>query len=58
MRVLKTDARKQPMIWLDEKAVDLYSRVKARFGFSDELASKILGVLWEKVRTTQRPMVR
>jgi len=30
-------------IWLDKKAVDLYSRAKARFGFSDEFASRILG---------------
>jgi Rps23 Pro-64 3,4-dihydroxylase Tpa1-like proline 4-hydroxylase len=36
---------KSAMIWLDKKAVDLYSRAKARFGFSDELASKILGYL-------------
>jgi 2OG-Fe(II) oxygenase superfamily len=34
---------KAAMIWLDKKAVDLYSRAKARFGFSDELASKLLG---------------
>jgi hypothetical protein len=33
------------MIWLDKKAVDLYSRAKARFGFSDEFASKVLGLL-------------
>ena len=36
---------KSAMIWLDKKAVDLYSRAKARFGFSDELASKVLGFL-------------
>jgi len=36
------------MIWLDKKAVDLYSRAKARFGFSDELASKVLGFLSKK----------
>jgi hypothetical protein len=24
------------LIWLDKKAVDLYSRAKARFGFSDD----------------------
>jgi len=36
---------KSAMIWLDKKALDLYSRAKARFGFSDELASKILGLL-------------
>lgn len=37
--------RKAFMIWLDKKAVDLYSRAKARFGFSDEFASKVLGWL-------------
>lgn len=37
--------RKSAMIWLDKKAVDLYSRAKARFGFSDEFASKVLGWL-------------
>jgi 2OG-Fe(II) oxygenase superfamily len=36
---------KAAMIWLDKKAVDLYSRAKARFGFSDEFASKVLGFL-------------
>jgi len=39
---------KAAMIWLDKKAIDLYSRAKARFGFSDELASKVLGFLWGK----------
>jgi 2OG-Fe(II) oxygenase superfamily len=34
---------KAAMIWLDKKAVDLYSRAKARFGFSDEFASRLLG---------------
>jgi hypothetical protein len=33
------------LIWLDKKAVDLYSRAKARLGFSDEFASKVLGFL-------------
>jgi hypothetical protein len=37
--------RKSAMIWLDKKAVDLYSRAKARFGFSDQFASKVLGFL-------------
>jgi 2-oxoglutarate-Fe(II)-dependent oxygenase superfamily protein len=37
--------KKSAMIWLDKKAVDLYSRAKSRFGFSDELASKVLGFL-------------
>jgi len=36
------------MIWLDKEAVDLYSRAKARFGFSDEFASKILDFLSRK----------
>jgi 2OG-Fe(II) oxygenase superfamily len=39
---------KAGMIWLDKLAVDLYSRAKARFGFSDEFASKILGFLSRK----------
>jgi len=39
---------KSAMIWLDKKAVDLYSRAKARFGFSDEFASKVLGFLSRK----------
>ena len=37
--------RKSATIWLDKKAVDLYSRAKARFGFSDAFASKVLGFL-------------
>lgn len=40
--------RKSAMIWLDKKAVDLYSRAKARFGFSDAFASRILGFLSQK----------
>jgi hypothetical protein len=40
--------RKSATIWLDKKAVDLYSRAKARFGFSDEFASKVLGFLSRK----------
>jgi Rps23 Pro-64 3,4-dihydroxylase Tpa1-like proline 4-hydroxylase len=39
---------KSAMIWLDKKAVDLYSRAKSRFGFSDEFASKVLGFLSRK----------
>jgi len=37
--------KEKTLIWLDKKAVDLYSRAKARLGFSDEFASKILGFL-------------
>lgn len=39
---------KSGLIWLDRQAVDIYSRAKARFGFSDELASKVLGFLSHK----------
>jgi len=41
-----TDGWKEAaLIWLDKKAVDIYSRAKARLGFSDEFASKVLGFL-------------
>jgi hypothetical protein len=40
--------RKSAMIWLDKKAVHVYSRAKARFGFSDDFVSKILGVISKK----------
>jgi len=51
-----TDYRPRPsdgwrtriLIWLDKKAVDLYSRAKIRLGFSDEFASKVLGILSRK----------
>jgi Rps23 Pro-64 3,4-dihydroxylase Tpa1-like proline 4-hydroxylase len=36
------------MIWLDKQAVNLYSRAKAQFGFSDDLASKVLGLISKK----------
>jgi len=39
---------KSAMIWLDKKAVDLYSRAKASFGFSDDLASRVLAFLSKK----------
>jgi len=39
---------KATLIWLDKQAVDLYSRAKARFGFSDDFASKILGLISKK----------
>jgi hypothetical protein len=41
-------ALKSTMIWLDKKAVELYSQAKARFGFSDQFASKVLGFLSRK----------
>jgi len=40
--------RKSALIWLDKQAVHLYSRAKARFGFSDDLVSKILGRISKK----------
>jgi len=36
---------KRALVWLDKKAVDLYSKAKTRFKFSDKPASKILGFL-------------
>lgn len=56
MNVRSTNYRARPgdglgkaaMIWLDKQAVDLYSRAKARFGFSDEFASRILGLISKK----------
>ena len=39
---------KRALIWLDNAAVNLYSRSKARFGFSDNFASNVLGVLSRK----------
>jgi hypothetical protein len=41
----KDGLRQAAMIWMDKQAVNLYSRAKARFGFSDEMASKILGLI-------------
>ena len=38
----KDSVTERAMIWIDKKAVDLYSRAKARFGFSDDLASRVL----------------
>lgn len=43
---------KAALIWLDKQAVNLYSMAKARFGFSDDLASKILGRLSKKTKTS------
>jgi len=53
LRPRSTDYRSRPqdgwmesaLIWLDKQAVSLYSRAKVRFGFSDDLASRVLGVL-------------
>lgn len=39
---------KSALIWLDKEAVDLYSRAKVRFGFSDDFASRILGLISKK----------
>jgi len=37
--------RQSALIWLDRQAVHFYSRAKARFGFSDEFASKLLALI-------------
>lgn len=39
---------KAALIWLDKVAVDLYSKAKAKFGFSDDFASRILGRISRK----------
>jgi len=36
------------LIWLDKQALAIYSRAKSRFGFSDDLVSRILGFLSRK----------
>lgn len=44
-----TDSKaKSALIWLDKKAVHLYSRAKERFGISDHAASKVLGFFSRK----------
>ena len=40
--------RESALIWLDKQAVNLYSKAKALFGFSDDFASKTLGLLSKK----------
>ena len=37
--------RKSALIWMDKQAVHLYSSAKARFRFSDDFVSKILGLI-------------
>ena len=44
----KDSVSERAMIWLDKKAVDLYSRAKARFGFSDDWASRVLSIFSSK----------
>jgi 2OG-Fe(II) oxygenase superfamily len=54
--IRSTDYRSRPedglgksiLIWLDKQAVNLYSRAKARLGFSDRFASRILALLSRK----------
>lgn len=44
-----TDGKaKSALIWLDKKAVHLYSRAKEKFGISDEMASRVLGFFSRK----------
>ena len=48
-RTRPNDGRgKAAVIWLDKQAVDVYSRAKAVFGFSDAFASKVLGLISKK----------
>ncbi len=35
---------KAPFVWIDKKLVQIYSKLKSRFGLSDDLAGKILGI--------------
>jgi 2OG-Fe(II) oxygenase superfamily len=51
-----TDYRARPgdglldsaLIWADNKAVHVYSRIKEAFGLSDDFASRVLGFLFKK----------
>lgn len=44
-----TDGKaKSALIWLDKKAVHLYTRAKQKFGISDHAASKVLGFFSRK----------
>ena len=48
-RARPADSRsKAALIWLDKKAVRLYSKAKEKFGIGDDLASKVLGFLSRK----------
>jgi len=40
--------KKRAFIWLDKTALSLYSRSKAKLGFSDDLVSRILGAVSRK----------
>jgi hypothetical protein len=43
------DSRKKAaLIWLDKNAVSIYSRIKKKFGFSDQLVSRVLGFIARK----------
>jgi hypothetical protein len=42
---------KAMLIWLDKKAVHIYSKAKERFGIGDDFASKVLGLLSRKRQT-------
>jgi 2OG-Fe(II) oxygenase superfamily len=48
-RARPLDSRKKAaLIWLDKHAVHIYSRIKQRFGFSDDFVSWILGYASKK----------
>jgi len=40
--------KKRAFVWLDKTAVGLYSRTKAKLGFSDDLVSRVLGAASRK----------
>ncbi len=40
--------KKTALIWLDKQAVSIYSRIKKKFGFSDQLVSRVLGYIARK----------
>ena len=48
------DRAKAALIWLDKKAVHLYSMAKERFGIGDDIASKVLGLLSRNKKTARR----
>lgn len=44
------ERRKAPLIWLDKKALHLYSLLKTTFGISDDFVSRMLGALFGRRR--------
>jgi hypothetical protein len=46
--------RKSALIWADRQLVDVYSRVKSTLHLSDDFASRALGFLHQRKKTTRR----